>query len=355
MDKFRNINSESVWQWIFRKEDNLDQIVFVFLSKLNAQNARYFQLFEASESIRIVYFVGLRIRYTDRISLKLFSLLTQSLKKKIMNYKTVHFFSIPNYKSNQKQILHIDDPLYSAPELRKILKWERNLTLKKGVPVLICTNSYTKNWFKNKLIYSKIYVIEQGFQEIKIDKKQVNSNFSCVYTSPYIHINKDKHGQHSTWGAELLINEIIPRLSRTHPSIEVHLVGELGKQARFELSKYENVFVHGRVGFYENAKILSNCSIGIYPRAFDHKRSILKIFSYIGAGLPVVTFDLIDTRVIKDFNLGLTVNNIDDFICAIVKLRDNPDILEKYKTNIVKFRPEYSWKNLSKKMNQLIN
>ena len=50
-----------------------------------------------------------------------------------------------------------------------------------------------------------------------------------------------------------------------------------------------------------------------------------------------------------------TVNNIDDFISAIVKLRDNPDILEKHKTNIEKFRPEYSWKNLSKKMNQLIN
>jgi len=355
MDKFRNINSESFWRWILRKEDHLDQIVFIFISKLNAQNARYFQLFEASESIRVVYFEGLKLRYTDRISLKLFSLLTQSLKHRIKNYKNVHLFSIPNFESNQRQILHIDDPLYSALELRRIINWEKSLILKKGVPIIICTNPYTKNWFSDKLIYTKIYVIEQGFQDIEIEKNQANSNFSCVYASPYIHINNDKHGQHSTWGAELLINEIIPRLNRIDPSIEIHLIGELGKQARFELSKYKNVFVYGRVGFYENAKILSNCSIGIYPRTFDHKRSILKIFSYIGAGLPVVTFDLIDTQVIKDYDLGLTVNNIDDFISAIVKLRDNPDILEKHKTNIEKFRPEYSWKNLSKKMNQLIN
>ena len=355
MNEFRNTNSESFWQWVFRKKDNLDQIVFIFSSKLNAQNARYFQLFEASENIRIVYFKGLKIRYTDRFSLKVFSLLTQSFKKKIINYKTLHIFSIPSFESSQKQVLHIDDPLYSESELRNLMNWENKLVIKRGVPFLICTNSYTEDWFKDKLKYTKILIIEQGFQEIELNKKQINSNFSCVYTSPYIHLGNDKHGQHSTWGAEILIKEIIPRLNRIDPSIEIHLVGELGKYASVELSKYQNIFTYGRVSFYKNAEILSNRTIGIYPRTFDHKRSILKIFSYIGAELPVVTFDLVDTEVIKDFKLGVTVNNTNDFIAAIVKLRDNPYILKKYRSNIIKFRPEYSWKNLSKKMNQLIN
>jgi glycosyltransferase involved in cell wall biosynthesis len=108
------------------------------------------------------------------------------------------------------------------------------------------------------------------------------------------------------------------------------------------------------VNFKENSEILSKCTIGIYPRTFDHKRSILKIFSYIGAGLPVVTFDLEDTRVIKDYNLGLSVNSIDDFIRAIVQLKEQPKILKNLERNIDKFRPPYTWQNLSKKMSELI-
>ena len=83
-------------------------------------------------------------------------------------------------------------------------------------------------------------------------------------------------------------------------------MGQLGSDASQELKKFRTVYIHGRVNFQKNIEILSSCSVGIYPRKHDHKRSILKIFSYIGAGLPIVTFDLIDTEVVKLNSLGYT-------------------------------------------------
>ena len=74
---------------------------------------------------------------------------------------------------------------------------------------------------------------------------------------------------------------------------------------------YSNIIYHGRVDFFQNMTILSDCSVGIYPRNVEFKRSMAKIFSYIGAGLPIVTYDLYDTEVVKLNNLGYSVTSVD--------------------------------------------
>ena len=353
VSSFTNRNSESFWRWILRKNDNLSQVVFFFVSKLHAQNARNFQLFEASNDIRIVYLSGIRVKYTDRVIQKLFGFLIQLSKKKIEKYKVLHLFSIPSFQTNQRQVLHLDDPVYSIDELEIINKWERAQSLKKGESILICTNEYTKNWFDTKVLYSKIHIIEQGFHDTLLIKDCSTLKFSCVYSSPYIDLNGDKHGNHTTWGAEVLINEIIPQLNNADPDIEIHIVGKIGKNASRELSKLHNIFTYGRVDFNRNVEILSKCSIGLYPRTYDHRRSILKIFSYIGAGLPTVAFELVDTSVIKDNKLGLSVNTVEDFVNAILKLKRKPEILNYFRNNIVNFRAPYTWQNLAKKLSEL--
>ena len=101
-------------------------------------------------------------------------------------------------------------------------------------------------------------------------------------------------------------------------------------------------------------QILSTSTIGLYPRNIDHKRSMLKIFSYIGAGLPIVTFDLVDTRVVKDNSLGYSVAEVSEFIASIVKLKSSTELLNKFSTNVNNFRVNYTWENLANKMEKLI-
>ena len=355
MNNFQNQHAESFTKWIFRRADNLDQIAFFFLSKKNAQNARHFQLFEASTSIRIVFFQGLNIAYTDRIFLVVFRILLHFLKHKTKQYKILHLFSFQSINGNQVQILHIDDPTYSELELDKILRWERVLRKKRGTSLVVCTNLYSKKWFDDNLKFSEVLLIEQGYTNILPDQTKKFSGFSCVYTSPYIHIAGDKHGTHSTWGAEVLIKEIIPRLNLLDSSIKVHLIGELGKNAQRALSTYSNIYTYGRVDFARNIEIISRCSIGIYPRYFDHKRSILKIFTYMGCNLPVVTFDLIDTSIVKDLNIGIAVNNIDQFVTAIKKLKDSKIFYNNFVSKIHESKKSYSWNYLAIKMEESIN
>jgi len=355
---FKNPNSEPIFKWFFRNNDELDHVVFYFLSKLNATSARYFPLFEASTKIRIVYLSGLRIPYTDLLMLKLYRAIYYLFKFKFEKYNYIHFLGGHPTLNIKNQILHIDDPTYSVQEINYLETWERLLISKKLNPIIITTNFYTKEWLMHYLKIAKIEIIEQGYDlpvVIKKSQKTDNSKFSCVYSSPYIHIGSDKHANHDTWGAELLIQKIIPAINHKDSEIMIHLIGEIGKDASELLKKHSNIVCHGRVDFSENMFLLTNCSIGIYPRNKDLKRSMSKISSYIGAGLPVVTYDLVDTEVIKINALGYSVSSDEEFVEQIVYLKNNPSVLRSISNRINNIKFDYTWQSLSKKMENYLD
>ena len=351
--RFKNPNSESIVKWLFRKRDNLDQVVFYFLSQTNATSPRYFPLFDASTKIRIIYLNGLIIPYTDVFMLKLYRLIFDLLKFKFEKYTLIHLLGGHPVLNIKKQVLHVDDPTYSEKEMSYLLNWENILIANNLSPIIIATNVYTQEWLSSYLTSTNIIVIEQGYDspgDLTKSLRFENMEFSCVYSSPYIHIGSDKHANHDTWGAELLINSIIPKINSRISEISIHLIGEIGKAASKELKKHKNIIYHGRVNFAENMAILESCSIGIYPRNKDFKRSMSKIFSYIGAGLPVVTYDLVDTEVIKAKSLGYSVTSEDEFIEKILYLKNNPDVLKRISRRVNKVKINYTWQILCKKM-----
>jgi glycosyltransferase involved in cell wall biosynthesis len=349
-----NHNAISFIRWLFVSNDEFKSVVFLFVSKRNANNARYLPLFNETQNIRIVFMTGLRIKYTDVFVMKLFITLIKFFKFKISIYESIHIFDLNISFKTRRQILHIDDPSYTLEELSKIRDWESRLRKESKLSNIVCTNNYSKFWLESNSVLSKIYVVEQGFHSVILKDKIEADKFLCVYSSPYIYFGKDKYAKHTTFGANLLIGSLIPELLKIDPDIEVHLIGQLGKHAKKFLRPYTNVKMHGRVSFEKNIEILSKCSVGIYPRTFDHKRSMLKIFSYIGAGLPIVTFDLIDTAVVKENKLGCSVTQLDEFIECLVNLKNSRDLLHEFKKNVSEFRVSYDWKSLATKMEILL-
>jgi hypothetical protein len=350
-----NSNSENYFKWIFRRQDKLNSIVFIFISQINANNARFYPLFQNTKEVRFVYLLGLPIKYSDQIFLKIFTRLQSIFKHKISRYQTIHIFNTNASLNNQVQILHIDDPDYSDEYLKKIKIWEENVFSKNRLSKIICTNIFTANWLKQNTKFSDIIVIEQGFDYIRhLNQKIETTNFICAYSSPYIYYGKDKKSNHTTYGAQILFDEIIPNLLEKDPHILIYLIGKLGKHAKKALTKYPNVITYGRVDSKKNLDILSKCDVGIYPRKFDHKRSVLKIFTYIGAELPIVTFNLIDTEIVKRKNLGFSVATSEQFIEKIIELKNSPELLNVFQTNIKMEKEAYSWKNLAQKMEKSI-
>ena len=349
---FSNQNAVTVFRWIFIRKDPLDQVVFYFLSRINFTSSRYFPLFNQNNQTRIVYLRGLPIKYSDALMLKIFRIFKRILKFRFNSYKFVHIFNSGEIYDSKYQVLHIDDPKYDNMEISKLLKWEQVLISKNSIPIIVCTNQFTAAWLKQFLQEVKIKVIEQGYYTRNNQLTGAKHNhFCCVYSSAYIHYGRDKHANESTWGVDNLFEVIIPELNSVDSEIFIHLIGELGNDAKIRATSLPNVICHGRVSPIENAYLLTQSDIAIYPRTFDHKRSILKIYSYIGAGLPVVTYDLIDTQIIKEKSLGISVNTTDEFVNSIVELKNNVDLLNHYSRRVNYIGLDYSWGTLVDKLN----
>lgn len=356
MNIFSNKNAITFIGWFKIRKDNLSQIVFYFLSQKNATSQRYHPFFNATENVRIVYLRGLRISYTDKVLLKIFWQLVRFSTRFANRYKIIHVFNTENVFKCKYQVLHIDDPSYSENEKRKIAHWERKVSEVDSNPIIVCTNQFTAEYLRTFVRLSKVEIIEQGFSYPNIKKNNVptNEKFRCVYSSQYIHYGADKHASHSTWGCNILFDTLIPLLFTINKDIEIHLIGELGNNAKSKVEKFGNVVLHGLVDSQSNMDIIGTCDVGLYPRKIEHNRSMSKIYSYIGAGLPIVGYELYDTSVVRENGLGILVKSDEDFIKALLELNSNKNKYLEMRSRVLNYRANFEWKVLAQELENFL-
>jgi glycosyltransferase involved in cell wall biosynthesis len=352
MQKFSNPNAISLTNWLRMSSDPLNAVAFTFISRRNSTSARYFPLLSNTKKTRIVVIYGLKLAKTDRISLLIFRLLKSIFKRRCKRYAWYHETFPQTRLFSTNEILHLDDPTYSDRELSRLRMWESGLRDRNLKARIICTNNYTKDWLKRELRYAQVSIIEQGFSPSELELIKFK-DFTCVYSSPYIHYTGDAHGEHTTWGCATLFDEIIGPLNTKAPNIKFRLIGELGNEAKRKLSSFSNSYSHGLVSQSTNQEIIERCHVGLYPRTYDHKRSMKKIFDYIGAGIPIVTFDLIDSEIVKKRDLGLVVNSSTEFVEAIIALYKDKSLYNQFTNNALKERGDFLWSSLAEKLEAL--
>ena len=359
MNEFSNPNVDSWWRFLFRSDDNLPAIGPYFLSKLYSTSPRFFPLYEYSRNTRIVLFRGSRIKGVDRLILKLIPLYLKLFARKFDKYKWLLLFSTKwSLGMSCNQILHFDDPEYNEKELLDIREWE-DYTRKRGVKTqIICTTNYTRNYLIDNGVVSKVKIIPQGhsvqtlpnqfFRKSIIEK---STKLRLVYASPAIDIQGDVHGGHINWDASVLLREIWPKLQDTD-RFELHLLGKVGPNAR-KILNFESVVEHGLVSISDCSSILQTCDIGLYPRVKDNFRQAQKISEYIGAGLAIIAFRLIDTSLVEELGVGISVNSKDDFVHSILELDEDREQLEKLKKASRQSAIKLQWSYLAAQLDQI--
>jgi glycosyltransferase involved in cell wall biosynthesis len=307
------------------------------------------------KSLHIVLVRGTRWGKLDYFQLKAINFLEKITRKKQRNYNWLLTSKyVEKSKFGINLVLNLDDPLYSEVEINNIRSWEKKLIDESKRGVIIVTSETTKSYLNGSGVESPIFVIEQGYTNNTLLSPDKNKNFSLVYSSPYIDSKNDKHGDHPTWGVDLFIKEIIPKIIRADGSIEIHLVGRIGKEANRYLKDFNQVKLHGLVTFLDNSEILKKAHLGLYPRKFDNNRRVQKIYEYIGANLPIVTFDLEDTKPVIQLGVGISVNSVDDFVNAVIKLKNDHELYISFYSKILKIQNDYSWQTLASRFDKLI-
>jgi glycosyltransferase involved in cell wall biosynthesis len=216
----------------------------------------------------------------------------------------------------------------------------------------VVTSEDIASTLMTKGIQAKISVIEQGFTKVQLSVEK-HSKFSIAYTSNYIHYYGDKHALHSGWGATNLIENIIPRVLNVIPNTEIHLFGNLGANAERALGDFQQVIIHGFLTPDEHSRELSRCHLGIYPRKIDNGWRVQKVYEYIGAGLPIVTYRSSDTKTVEELNIGISVSTDEEFINAIRELSVDNKLYSALTARLKACSEFFTWERQSKKLDSL--
>ncbi len=81
-----------------------------------------------------------------------------------------------------------------------------------------------------------------------------------------------------------------------------------------------------------------------------------KVFDYISAGIPVIATDLPEiAKIVHEYNCGILISepSPEEISKAIIKLRDNRDLLAELKHNATVASETLNWENESKKVEEL--
>lgn len=352
-NKFKNPNAVSWWLWIFRK-NRLPNGAIYFLSRRYSTSPRFFPLFNEFEKTEIVLFKGSRFPLVDRFYLSLLPIFMRVFSKKISKYSWFTALnSNPDLIVGSNMILNLDDPTFSATEIKELLSWESKVISKGFSSCIVCTTKRVADYLKDNELQSNVIVIPQGHS---VNLKRTNNlaksskYLDIVYISPSIDIAGDKHGGHTMWDASTLLLEIWPLIQSDN--LRLHLIGKLGKNASSILSD-KRIIPYGLLSVSDCADLLPSFDLALYPRKVDNGWLPQKLVEYIGAGLPILGFRLIDTEIIEELGVGVLVDGVDEFASRLDHFCENTQELETLRENSRHYATQYSWKSLADKFEEI--
>ena len=357
INTFTNPRVVPWYKWIISKKTESCAVVIYFLSRRYGTSPRFFPLYNEFSQTDIVLFRGSRLPMLDRLYLKLLPIFIILFRQKLSRYKAfIALNSSKNLVVTTNMILNLDDPMYTKDEIVELREWESAVREKGFESVIVCTNQHARDYLRLNEIESFIEIIPQGHSLTKLTRRRTKlskgDTINLVYSSPSIDVVGDRHEGHKMWDCSILLQEIWPNVKAQN--LRLHLIGRLGENARLIL-RDKRVISYGLVSVQENSQLLQRFDAALYPRTYNNNWMPQKLIEYMGAGLPILAFELGDTRIVKDLNIGITVNSISDFINLLDSISINPGKLHNFHLNSRTIAMDYSWKNLAIKYEALYN
>lgn len=121
-----------------------------------------------------------------------------------------------------------------------------------------------------------------------------------------------------------------------------------------------NIYLNGYVNIYDIPNIIHNSDFGVVPYLSDQFMDLAlstKTFEYVILKLPVIasklpsTYTIFDDQTLHYFESGNSLMLSD----LMIKLCENPQILEQFVINAYHIGQRYSWNHIGEKYYQLIS
>lgn len=248
-------------------------------------------------------------------------------------------------------IIKVDDAVYEKSSglkslQRKIEKMISTRSLSKASKVLV-SNLPSKEIMKSyyKIDEEKISIVPNGVDLSFFKTKNRDPN-KIVFSGVMYHHR----------GLDVLL-DAAPKIVKEIPETKLVLLGDGPEMKKLkEIVKQKNldsnVEFKGWIDRKDIPEHLSNASIGIGPlkrTAVTENALPIKVLEYMASSLPIIAkTGTLPEDVLKDNENGWFVENSSELYEKIIKLEQNPELVEKMGKNSLSMVQKFSWEIIVK-------
>jgi len=248
-------------------------------------------------------------------------------------------------------IIKVDDAVYEKSSglkslQRKIEKMISTRSLSKASKILV-SNLPSKEIMKSyyKIGEEKIAIVPNGVDLSFFKTKNRDPN-KIVFSGVMYHHR----------GLDVLL-DAVPKIVKEIPGTKLVLLGDGPEMKKLkEIVKQKNldsnVEFKGWIDRKDIPEHLSNASIGIGPlkRTIVTENALpIKVLEYMASSLPIIAkIGTLPEDVLKDNENGWFVENSSELCEKIIKLEQNPELVEKMGKNSLSMVQKFSWERIVK-------
>jgi glycosyltransferase involved in cell wall biosynthesis len=197
-------------------------------------------------------------------------------------------------------------------------------------------------------------------------KRAQNYNKNCIlvpnganlenYTNPN-NTKRDSKlvyaGTIDDWAGLKIIIESIPQIIKKFPKLKLVIIGD-GKEKESLVNLVNNLSVKdyvtflGRLPYEKMAELLCTMKIGLAmfkPTNAGKYASPLKLFDYMGAGLPIIATNIGDIgRILNESEAGFPINwRKDEFVHSVYTIMKDEKIWHSFHKNGLDYVRNFDW------------
>jgi glycosyltransferase involved in cell wall biosynthesis len=214
-------------------------------------------------------------------------------------------------------VVDVDDPVFTP---------EHAALLNRAAAFVVTAESAARR-YEELGVDRPWHVVPQGVAREAVGDAAVRPGV-VGYLAAFLLLPGDRGGSNPLYDVTHLL-ELWDELAARRPDAVLELAGEPSAALRRRLAGRRDVVLLGRLPRAELLPRVASWEVALYPRTEDQGVRASKVAEYLGAGVPVVSYDYEVVADLREAGAGLLVGSPREFVAAVERLLDDGAEREK--------------------------
>ncbi|HZS25119.1 MAG TPA: glycosyltransferase family 4 protein [Gaiellaceae bacterium] len=199
-------------------------------------------------------------------------------------------------------------------------------------------------------------VVPQGVALDRLDERAAPAAGAPVvgYLASFLLVGGDRGSEGPLYNVEHLL-DLWEGIHARVPEARLWLVGAASERLRRRVAGRDDIRLFGMLERGELLAAVRGFDVAVYPRAADPGIRASKVAEYLGAGVPVVAYDLPVVDDVREAGAGILVSTADEFRSAVVDLLSDDALRSRLAAAAALAGARRDWRVLAQRYAELLD